>query len=108
MQRGAYLLPGQKTEIAMSLQKLSNARLEVRKQRRITTRPSVRPTSASSPARSPGDSEIAFTGLKSALAKAARLNERPPAGKLMLRFARAWRAMGDEIGHWKLLILLDR
>ncbi len=42
-----------------------------------------------------GDSEIALTGPKAALAKAASLNELPPAGTLVPSFVRAWRPRRD-------------
>ena len=42
-----------------------------------------------------GDSEIAITGPKAALAKAATLNELPPAGAMVPSFVREWRPVGD-------------
>ena len=42
-----------------------------------------------------GDSEIAISGPKSALAKAASLNDLPPAGTMVPSFVREWRPVGD-------------
>ena len=42
-----------------------------------------------------GDSEIAISGPKAALAKAASLNELPPAGTMVPSFVREWRPQGD-------------
>ncbi len=42
-----------------------------------------------------GDSEIALTGPKAALAKAATLNEFPPAGGMVPSFVREWRPRRD-------------
>lgn len=52
-----------------------------------------------------GDSEIALTGPKAALAKAATLNELPPAATMVPSFVRAWRPVGD--GNPKALQHID-
>lgn len=42
-----------------------------------------------------GDSEIAISGLKAALAKAVSLSDLPPAGTMVPSFVREWRPVGD-------------
>ncbi len=42
-----------------------------------------------------GDSEIALTGPKAALGKAATPDELPPAAAMVPSFVRAWRPVGD-------------
>lgn len=50
-----------------------------------------------------GDSEIAITGPKAALAKAATLSELPPAVAMVPSFVRQWRAIRNEGDNWRAL-----